>query len=240
VKYSNDPTQGQLFNPFDCVISPIGRRHIADVWQGMFRDVILQFTPVAKVGERFCDDNGRPTAELYSIMGLLMIGVSLRRFFAKVDRHHGELLQRFAKEESDNELLQRYRKQSDSRIFGDVRGTEARRVVLQRAAEDLHRVITYFQTIEPVAQWKTYLQLETIFDQQCEVREQFDEIRQKTRGNVIIELAKKKDVELVAPVPGSKKHDPHHQHHWSAINRMTKTSTIAREKNHRHPITTIR
>lgn len=204
MKFSNDPAQGQLFDPFERVISPMGRKHIADGWQGMFRDVILQLMPVAKVGEKFSGNNGRPTAELYSMIGLLMIrqfqgwtvpqtheaalfrtdiqfalnlhpgfkisqrtierhlrilqddehlnqeifdritdellsklevsvkkqrldsthvlsdmatfgraqmiGVTLRRFFAKVDRHHGELLQQFAHEETDKELLGRYRR----------------------------------------------------------------------------------------------------------------------------------
>ncbi|MFG0261947.1 MAG: hypothetical protein ACF788_06120 [Novipirellula sp. JB048] len=51
----------------------MGRKHIADGWQGMFGDIILKLMPVAKFGEKFCDDNGRPTAELDSMIGLLII-----------------------------------------------------------------------------------------------------------------------------------------------------------------------
>jgi hypothetical protein len=41
-----DPRQTPLFDPFDGVIPPAGRRIIADGWQGVFRHVILEVLPV--------------------------------------------------------------------------------------------------------------------------------------------------------------------------------------------------
>ena len=117
-----------------------------------------------------------------------MIGVALRRFFAKVQRHDAALLDTLL-DTFDDDLLKRYRKQSDSQVFGDVRTADQRRVALQQAAEDLHTVITKLASLKPVCNWKMYKQLELIFSQQCELREEFVEVRKKTGGNVIQNLS---------------------------------------------------
>src|SRR3954469_7485428 len=61
-----DPRQNRLFDPFDGVIPPVGRRIIAGGWQGVFRHVILEVMPVAQLGSHFSDSMGAPTKELYS------------------------------------------------------------------------------------------------------------------------------------------------------------------------------
>lgn len=109
-----------------------------------------------------------------------MIGIALKRFFAKVEKHDASLLDRFC-----DELLKRYRKQSDSQVFGDVRTTEKRQVALQQAAEDLHIVLTTLCEVKPVCEWESFEQLQLIFSQQCEIREEFVEVLTKTGGNVI-------------------------------------------------------
>ncbi len=109
-----------------------------------------------------------------------MIGVALKRFFAKVEKHDAALLAPFPED-----LVARYRKPSDSQIFGDLHKTEARQLALQQAAEDLATVLEAFANIEPICQWEPYQQLQTIFDQQCEIREEFIEVRKKTGGDVI-------------------------------------------------------
>ena len=109
-----------------------------------------------------------------------MIGVALRRFFAKLEEQDACLLDRFSEK-----LLKRYRKASDTQVFGDARSTEQRRVALQQAAEDLHTVLTCLAEVEPVCQWEAYEQLQLIFSQQCELREEFIEVRRQTGGNVI-------------------------------------------------------
>lgn len=109
-----------------------------------------------------------------------MIGVALKRFFHKVEKHVPTLLGSFSEE-----LLSRYRKPSDSQVFGYLRTTEERRAGVQQAAEDLHLVLTTLTGVEPVCHWKLFQHLETIFDQQCELREEFVEVRKKAGGNVI-------------------------------------------------------
>lgn len=109
-----------------------------------------------------------------------MIGIGLKRLFAKIQKHDHSLLDRF-----DAELLKRYRKQSDSQVFGDVRTTEQRQVALQQAAEDLHEVLQSLAEVDPVCQWELFTNLQKVFVQQCELREEFIEVRKKTGGHVI-------------------------------------------------------
>src|SRR3954452_19396754 len=68
-----DPRQDRLFDPFDGVIPPLGRRIIADGWQGLFRHVLLEVMPVAALGRHFSDSFGAPTKELYSMAGLVFL-----------------------------------------------------------------------------------------------------------------------------------------------------------------------
>jgi hypothetical protein len=71
--HSVDPRQNRLFDPFDGVIPPVGRRIIADGWQGLFRHVILEVMPVPQLGSHFSDSMGAPTKELYSMAGLVFL-----------------------------------------------------------------------------------------------------------------------------------------------------------------------
>src|SRR3954451_22102672 len=71
--HSVDPRQNRLFDPFDGVIPPVGRRIIADGWQGVFRHVLLEVMPVAELGAHFSDSLGAPTKELYSMAGLVFL-----------------------------------------------------------------------------------------------------------------------------------------------------------------------
>lgn len=109
-----------------------------------------------------------------------MIGVALKRFFLQVQKHDATGLAGLPEE-----LLARYRKPVDSQIFGDLHKTEARQLALQQAAEDLATVLEAFAAIEPFCRWSQYEQLRTIFAQQCEIREEFVQVRQRTGGRVI-------------------------------------------------------
>jgi hypothetical protein len=273
------PSQQALFDPFEGVLGPMGRRMIDKGWQGLFREALLEQMPVAQLSKQLKDD-GRPTFELHAIIALLlirefqgwtvpqtheallfradiqyalnlqpgievtqrtieryiarvqndeviseeifsqvtdtllrsmevkvhkqrldsthvlsdmstmgraqMIGVTLRRFFHKLEKHDAQSGQPALLERFDQELLKRYRKQSDSRIFGDARTTELRKVALQQAAEDLCLVLSELGQTKPVCDWQQFKQMQTIFSQQCEVREEFVEVRKKTGGHVIV------------------------------------------------------
>ena len=274
MKTIHDPGQVRLFDPFEGVISRTGWKQIESGWQSLFRDVLLEQMPVQRIAAGMSDSEGRPSVELYAIVGLLLIrelhgwtvpqtheailfrsdiqyalnlepgvditqrtierylqkmqndeqisdeiftrvtdtllrsmevkikrqrldsthvlsdmavlgrsrmmGVALRRFFHQLQRHNTNLF-----EQVPEEIRKRYCRQSDSRIFADANTTEKRRVALQQAGEDMAAVLALFATATPVSEWKTFLQLRTIFDQQCEVREEFVGIRKKTGGAVI-------------------------------------------------------
>ncbi len=68
-----DPRQNRLFDPFDGVISTVGRRIIGDGWQGLFRHVLLHVMPVGNLAKNFSDSMGAPTKELYSMAGLTLL-----------------------------------------------------------------------------------------------------------------------------------------------------------------------
>src|SRR5829696_9620273 len=71
--HSVDPRQNRLFDPFDGVIPLVGRRIIAEGWQGLFRHVLLDVMPVRELGRHFSDALGAPTKGLYSMAGLVFL-----------------------------------------------------------------------------------------------------------------------------------------------------------------------
>jgi hypothetical protein len=68
-----DPRQNRLFDPFEGVIPPAGRRIIAEGWQGVFRHVLLEVMPVGELAPHFSQTLGAPTKELYAMAGLVFL-----------------------------------------------------------------------------------------------------------------------------------------------------------------------
>ena len=68
-----NPQQTRLFDPFDIVLTEKTRKRLLDGWHGVFRHVILDLMPVDVIGGHFDSTMGRPTKELYSMAGLLLI-----------------------------------------------------------------------------------------------------------------------------------------------------------------------
>lgn len=68
-----DPQQIPLFDPFDPVLTPKTRKRLLDGWPGLVRYVILELMPVAAIEGHYSPDTGRPTKELYSMAGLILL-----------------------------------------------------------------------------------------------------------------------------------------------------------------------
>jgi Transposase DDE domain len=68
-----NPQQNRLFDPFEGVISPAGRKIIQEGWQGVFRHVLLELMPVGDLAKHFSDSVGAPTKELFSMAGLVFL-----------------------------------------------------------------------------------------------------------------------------------------------------------------------
>ena len=68
-----DPRQETLFDPFEHLLSKQAHDVIQNGWQGVFRHVILELLPAETVAEKFHEFLGRPTKELYSVAGLILI-----------------------------------------------------------------------------------------------------------------------------------------------------------------------
>jgi hypothetical protein len=73
MRYSVNPQQGRLFDPFDGLIPPLGLDRIRKGWQGIFRATLLELMPAHQLGKHFSPRVGRPTKELYSVAGLLFL-----------------------------------------------------------------------------------------------------------------------------------------------------------------------
>ena len=68
-----NPKQTRLFDPFDTVLTEKTRKRLLDGWAGVFRHIILELMPVETISGHFDPAMGRPTKELYSMAGLLLI-----------------------------------------------------------------------------------------------------------------------------------------------------------------------
>jgi hypothetical protein len=67
-----DPNQFNIFDPWD-FLSPKRRMILDAEWPGLFREHILPSIPIKKVIKYFDPTFGRPTKELYSMLGALVL-----------------------------------------------------------------------------------------------------------------------------------------------------------------------
>jgi hypothetical protein len=67
------PQQTSLFDSYDPVLNERARKRLLDDWPGMFRHVTLELMPVTELGSHLHDTMGRPSKELYSMAGLILL-----------------------------------------------------------------------------------------------------------------------------------------------------------------------
>jgi hypothetical protein len=68
----NNHKQQELFDPWR-FLSPKRRRLLEQSWPGLFKNEILAELPVGKFASFFTDGFGRPTKELYTVLGVLVL-----------------------------------------------------------------------------------------------------------------------------------------------------------------------
>jgi len=68
-----NPQQTRLFDPYDSVLTEKTRERLLYGWPGVFRHVILELMPVDTISGHFNPTMGRPTKELYSMAGLILL-----------------------------------------------------------------------------------------------------------------------------------------------------------------------
>ena len=69
---TNDHNQRHLFDPWD-FLSPKRRKLLDDSWAGLFQKEILRSLPVNLIKPCFSREAGRPTKELYTMLGVLLL-----------------------------------------------------------------------------------------------------------------------------------------------------------------------
>jgi len=67
-----DHKQEQLFDPWD-FISPVRRQLPESSWPGLFNEVILRDLPITEIAPYFSQSIGRPTKELHTVIGVLIL-----------------------------------------------------------------------------------------------------------------------------------------------------------------------
>lgn len=73
MRHAVDPQQNWLFDPSAGIYSNLALRRLLKDWPGVFRTCILEMMPVDQLGGHFHALEGRPTKELYSACGLLLL-----------------------------------------------------------------------------------------------------------------------------------------------------------------------
>jgi len=68
-----NPRQRRLFDPYQPVLTAANRQWLEENWPGVFRHVLLELMPVETLRQHFHPDRGRPTRELYSMAGLILL-----------------------------------------------------------------------------------------------------------------------------------------------------------------------
>jgi hypothetical protein len=68
-----NPRQGHLFDRYKPALTAANRQWLEENWPGVFRHVILELMPVEVLQGHFHPTLGRPTRELYSMAGLLLL-----------------------------------------------------------------------------------------------------------------------------------------------------------------------
>jgi len=68
----NDHATGWLFDPWD-YLGPKRRKLLETGWPGLFRKLLFEKIPVEQVACHFDKYNGRPTKELYTVIGALIL-----------------------------------------------------------------------------------------------------------------------------------------------------------------------
>ena len=66
-----DRKTGQLFDQW-CYLGPKRRKLLHESWAGLFREQILPELPVERMMPFFSPDQGRPTKELYAMLGAVL------------------------------------------------------------------------------------------------------------------------------------------------------------------------
>ena len=68
-----DPNQADASSDFKDILAPVALRRLQGSWQHLFREMILELMPADALASHFHEFMGRPTKELYSVAGLLLI-----------------------------------------------------------------------------------------------------------------------------------------------------------------------
>lgn len=278
MRFQNDPRQSRLFDSFSEILSPAALKRLQSGWEFVFRQAILELMPANELGKHFSPAHGRPTKELYSMAGLILImefrnwthsqavdayvfdvatqyalnlepsgqmlcertverylrlfrqdemagqvmsdvtqrlsemleldvskqrldsthiesnmakfgrtrlmGVAIKNFLTQLKRHDEPSYNRLRKD-----VRERY-EPSRNQMFGDWKREEDWSKLRQTVAEDMHYLVERYAKNRKHKNRSTYLMMVKVFQQQCEVKVDKEEVevqvRESTGGDIVV------------------------------------------------------
>ena len=159
-------------------------------YQRLFRDNDLAAQVFDKVTTRLVDaldldvtrqrlDSTHVFSHMATFGRTKLMAVAIKRFLTQLQRHD-----RDAYTALPDDFRRRYAP-AQARLFADAKDAEARARYRQRAAEDLHFLISRFADRPDHTGRSTYKAMVTIFDQQCELGGETIVVRARTGGDCI-------------------------------------------------------
>lgn len=127
IKVKN-PNQLHIFDPWD-FLTPKRRQMLDTGWPGLFREVVLPTIPVSEVFEHFSSSFGRPTKELFSTLGALI----LQQAFDFTDE---ETVQQFAFNIQWHYALNISEESDDAKYISPKTLWNSRNIISQNGLED--------------------------------------------------------------------------------------------------------
>jgi hypothetical protein len=82
MRTTEGPNNASMFTPMDMLGDKSKRyKQLDNSWATYFRDNILHILPMDLIEQLYCENNGRPTKDLYTLTGMLI----LQRYFDLTD-----------------------------------------------------------------------------------------------------------------------------------------------------------
>jgi Transposase DDE domain len=152
-----------------------------DVAMTIFKDVtdrIIKYCGIEVDKQRV--DSTHVFSNMASYGRTKLMGMVIKRFLAQLKRH--------AESDYNNlpeSFLSKY-EQSNMNLFGDTVKGEAKRTILrQEIAEDLHYIINFFYENDDHNNRITYKQMQQVFAEQCEIKENKICIKKNPGGDTL-------------------------------------------------------
>jgi len=148
-----NPNRLDIFDPW-AYLTPKRRQMLDSGWPGLFREHILPSIPVNKVFKHFDGAFGRPTKELYAMLGALILQQTLHL----TDE---QTVHQYAFDTVKKNIVDKYFSQKALGCFSRVKPSESRKT-LTEVSKDLFNLVQQFKHCSEVTEMYCYKLLQRV------------------------------------------------------------------------------